>query len=131
VEQLSDKDIKETKDSKENMYELLIHIHNSYNIINIYMIPSLKKYITEFLGTLLLAFVVLSTGNWMAIGSALAIGCYLGAPISGAAYNPAVALCYLASNKINTTEIVPYIVFEILGAMVAYCLYKMTLSSSR
>jgi aquaporin Z len=95
------------------------------------MIPSLKKYITEFLGTLLLAFVVLSTGNWMAIGSALAVGCYLGGPISGAAYNPAVALCYLALNKINTTEIVPYIVFEILGAMVAYCLYKMTLSSSR
>ena len=84
-----------------------------------------KKYITEFLGTLLLAFVVLSTGNWLAIGSALSVGCYLGAPISGAAYNPAVALCYLAMNKINTSEIVPYIVFEILGAMVAFWLYKM------
>jgi hypothetical protein len=84
-----------------------------------------KKYITEFLGTLLLAFVVLTTGNWLAIGAALAIGCYLGASISGAAFNPAIALCYLAMNKINTTEIVPYIVFEILGAMTAYGLYKL------
>jgi aquaporin Z len=92
---------------------------------------NLKKYITEFLGTLLLAFVVLSTGNWLAIGAALAVGCYLGGPISGAAYNPAVALCYLALNKINTTDIVPYIVFEILGAMVAYWLYKMIPSSRR
>lgn len=83
-----------------------------------------KKYITEFLGTLFLVFVVLSTGNWLAIGAALAIGCYLGGPISGAAYNPAVALSYLAVNKITTNEIIPYIVFEILGAMVAYLLYK-------
>jgi glycerol uptake facilitator-like aquaporin len=85
---------------------------------------SFKKYITEFLGTLFLVFVVLTTGNWLAIGAALAIGCYLGGPISGAAYNPAVALSYLATNKINTSEVVGYIVFEILGGMVAYLLYK-------
>ena len=85
---------------------------------------SFKKYITEFLGTLFLVFVVLTTGNWLAIGAALAIGCYLGGPISGAAYNPAVALSYLATNKINTNEVVGHIVFEILGGMVAYLLYK-------
>ena len=85
---------------------------------------SFKKYITEFLGTLFLVFVVLTTGNWLAIGAALAIGCYLGGPISGAAYNPAVALSYLATNKINTSEVVGYIVFEILVGMVAYLLYK-------
>ena len=85
---------------------------------------SFKKYITEFLGTLFSVFVVLTTGNWLAIGAALAIGCYLGGPISGAAYNPAVALSYLATNKINTSEVVGYIVFEILGGMVAYLLYK-------
>ena len=88
------------------------------------MILNFKKYFTEFLGTLLLTFVVLSTGNWLAIGSALAIGCYLGGPISGAAYNPAVAIAYLATNKITTTEFVPYILFEIFGALVAFWLYK-------
>jgi len=84
----------------------------------------LKKYITEFFGTLLLTFVVLTTNNWLAIGATLAIGCYFGGPLSGAAFNPAVAISYLATNKISTNEIIPYIIFEIIGALVAYLLYK-------
>jgi aquaporin Z len=86
---------------------------------------NIKKYIVEFFGTLLLTFVVLATGNWLAIGAALAIGCYFGASISGAAFNPAVALAYLACNKITTAQIIPYIIFEIAGALVAFQLYKM------
>ena len=86
---------------------------------------NIKKYIIEFFGTLLLTFVVLATGNWLAIGAALAIGCYFGANISGAAFNPAIALAYLASNKITTSQIIPYIVFEIAGALFAFQLYKM------
>jgi len=89
------------------------------------MNTNLKIYTIEFLGTLLLTFVVLATGNWLAIGAALAIGAYFGGAISGAAYNPAVALALMACNKISTEQIVPYIVFEIAGALVAYWLYKM------
>jgi aquaporin Z len=89
------------------------------------MNTNLKKYIVEFCGTLLLTFVILATGNWLAIGAALAIGCYFGASISGAAYNPAVALALLACNKITTEQIVPYIVFEVAGGLFAYWLYKM------
>jgi aquaporin Z len=85
-----------------------------------------KKCITEFLGTLLLVFVVLTTsGNWLAIGISLSIGIYLGGHISGGAYNPAVAISLLATNQINTSQFVLYVVFEMLGAMVAYWLYKM------
>jgi aquaporin Z len=86
---------------------------------------NIKKYIVEFFGTLLLTFVVLATGNWLAIGAALAIGCYFGANISGAAFNPAIALAYLACNKITTSQIIPYIIFEIAGALCAFQLYKM------
>jgi glycerol uptake facilitator-like aquaporin len=90
------------------------------------MILNLKKYITEFLGTLILVFVGLSTsGNWLAIGAALAICVYLGGPISGGSYNPAITISYLATNKINTPEFVLYIVFEILGGMLGICLFKM------
>ena len=85
-----------------------------------------KKYITEFLGTLILVFVGLtSSGNWLAIGVALAICIYLGGPISGGSYNPAITISYLATNKINTSEFVLYIVFEILGGMLGIWLYKM------
>ena len=89
------------------------------------MNTNLQTYIIEFFGTLLLTFVVLATGNWLAIGAALAIGAYFGGPISGAAYNPAVALALLAMKKIGTEQIIPYIVFEIAGALVAYWLYRM------
>jgi glycerol uptake facilitator-like aquaporin len=85
----------------------------------------LLKYITEFLGTLILVFVGLTTGNWLAIGAALAICIYLGGPISGGSYNPAITISYLATNKINTSEFVLYVVFEILGGMLAIWLYKM------
>lgn len=88
------------------------------------MMSNLKIYMIEFFGTLLLTFVVLGTGNWLAIGAALAVGIYFGGPISGAAYNPAVALALLACKKISTEQIVPYIIFEIAGALVAYWLYS-------
>ena len=52
----------------------------------------MNKYLVEFLGTMFLVFVIFTTGNWIAIGAALAIGVLLGGPISGGAYNPAVAI---------------------------------------
>ena len=36
----------------------------------------MNKYIVEFLGTMLLVFTIFATGNWAAIGSALAVGVY-------------------------------------------------------
>lgn len=84
----------------------------------------MQKYIVEFLGTLFLTFIVLYTGDYLAIGSALAIACFLGGSISGGAFNPAVALAYLAKGKIGTTDIVPYIVAEVAGALVAFELLK-------
>jgi glycerol uptake facilitator-like aquaporin len=83
------------------------------------------KYLVEFLGTMLLAYVVLATGNWFAIGGALAIGCLLGAKVSGAAYNPAVAISYYAAGKITQGEVLPYIIAEVLGGLAAYQCYKM------
>jgi len=89
------------------------------------MNTNLKTYIIEFCGTLLLTFVILATENWLAVGATLAIIAYFGGPISGAAYNPAVALALMACKKISTEQIVPYIVFETAGAIAAFWLYKM------
>ena len=43
----------------------------------------MTKYLVEFLGTMFLVFVIFATGNWAAIGAALAVGVYLGGAISG------------------------------------------------
>ena len=84
----------------------------------------LNKYLVEFVGTMLLVFVIFATGNWLAIGAALAIGVLLGGPISGGAYNPAVAFSLCSAGKIPQSDLMPYIIAEILGGLAALYLYK-------
>jgi aquaporin Z len=85
----------------------------------------MNKYIVEFLGALVLTFVILTTGNWLAIGAALAVCALLGGAISGGAFNPAVAIAYLAAGKIPSGDVIPYIVAEVAGALAAFELMKL------
>lgn len=85
----------------------------------------MNKYVVEFLGTLLLVFVILSTGNYLAIGAALAVAVLLGGPISGGSFNPAVTVSLLAAGKLASNDVVPYIVAEVAGGLAALQLYKL------
>jgi glycerol uptake facilitator-like aquaporin len=87
----------------------------------------MNKYLVEFLGTLLLVFVILATGNYLAIGSALALAILLGGSISGGSFNPAVTMTLLAAGKLAASDVVPYIVVEVAGGLAAFQLYKMVL----
>ena len=69
-------------------------------------------------------FVIFATGHWVAIGAALAIAVLLGGAISGGAYNPAVAVSLYAAGKLPKSELLPYIIVEILGALAAFYAYK-------
>ncbi len=73
----------------------------------------MRKYMIEFLGTLFLVFVILATGNYIAIGLALAIAVFLG----GGAYNPAVALALFSAGKLNKMDLMPYIIAQIAGGL--------------
>jgi aquaporin Z len=83
----------------------------------------MNKYIVEFLGTMFLVFVILFTGNWIAIGSALAIAVLLGGPISGGAFNPAVAISLYSAGKLAKADLIPYIIVEMLGGLAAFYAY--------
>ena len=88
----------------------------------------MKKFIVEFLGTLFLMFIILATNNYLAIGSALALSVLMGGAISGGAFNPAVALALMYMGKLPTKDLIPYIVAQISGALVAvhaYNFYRM------
>ena len=85
----------------------------------------MQKYIVEFLGTLFLMFIILYTGNYLAIGIALAIAVFLGGAISGGAFNPAVTLGLLAARKLSTNDVLPYIIAQIIGAITAVYLVKL------
>ena len=86
----------------------------------------MHKLLVEFLGTLLLVFVVLATGHWAAIGLALAVAVFLGGSISGGAFNPAVAMILYVKKTININELVTYIIAELIGALFAFFVYDNT-----
>lgn len=85
----------------------------------------MAKYLTEFIGTL---FLVLTVGLTvveqspmapLAIGASLMIMVYMGGHISGGHFNPAVTLAAAMRGKVAGTEVVPYMVAQVLGAIVA------------
>ena len=85
----------------------------------------MNKYIVEFLGTLFLVFVIFSTGNYLAIGSALALAIMLGGHISGGAFNPAVTIALMYAGKIPRSDLIPYIVAQLAGGLSGFELFKM------
>jgi glycerol uptake facilitator-like aquaporin len=84
------------------------------------------QYLIEFMGTLFLTFVVLASGNWLAVGGALAIVALLTNPKT--AINPAIALAYAVGGKIPYSELLPYFIAEVLGGLAAYQLVRVSMS---
>jgi aquaporin Z len=79
----------------------------------------MKKYLTELTGTFFLVLVIGLSGNPLAIGAILMVMVYMGGHISGAHYNPAVTLALLMRKKIGSTEAGVYMIFQIVGAILA------------
>jgi aquaporin Z len=84
----------------------------------------MNKYLVEFLGTMFLMYVIIATGNWAAIGSALAVAILLGGPVSGGAFNPAVAIALYSAGKLEKQDVLPYVIVEILGALAGFYAYS-------
>ena len=82
------------------------------------------NYLVEFLGTAFFVYVILATGNPLAIGAALALAVLLTLNISGGHINPAVTIVMASAGKIPTTDIIPYCLAQIFGGLTALELYK-------
>jgi len=85
----------------------------------------MKSYLTEFIGTFFLVLTIgltvlgQSTMAPLAIGCSLMIMVYMGGHISGGHYNPAVSLACMLRGKLDSKELVPYWVSQLLGAITA------------
>jgi len=79
----------------------------------------MNKYIVEFLGTLFFIYVILAIKNPLAIGAALAIAAIAGGKISGGHFNPAVSIAMASMGKLSKDDLLPYILSQIAGGMVA------------
>src|ERR1051326_5025295 len=92
----------------------------------------MQKYLTEFIGTFFLVFTigctVIAGGSGvippLAIGSALMIMIYAGGHISGGHYNPAVTLAVFLRGRCPARDVVPYMISQVGGAIVAALLVK-------
>jgi aquaporin Z len=87
----------------------------------------MKKYITEFIGTM---FLVMGAMLYGGIGASLAlmVMIYAGGHISGAHYNPAVTIAVWMRGKIEMKDAVMYWIFQlaggIAGALLVCCVFK-------
>jgi len=87
----------------------------------------MNKYVAEFIGTFFLVLTVGCTviGNGagafapLAIGSALMVMIFAGGHISGGHFNPAVTLGVWLRGKCEANDVLPYMISQIMGAVLA------------
>jgi aquaporin Z len=87
----------------------------------------MNKYFAEFIGTFFLVLTIGCTviGNGpgalapLAIGSALMVMIFAGGHISGGHFNPAVTLGVWLRGKCEAKDVAPYMIFQIVGAVLA------------
>ena len=78
------------------------------------------QYLLDFLGTLFFMYIVLATGNPLAMGAAFALTMML----TGTYLNPAITIVMAAAGQMGTSEVIPYLVAEILGGLTALEIFK-------
>ena len=87
----------------------------------------MKKYFVEFIGTFFLVFTI---GNVivasdiglfapLAIGAVLIAMIYSGSHISGAHYNPAVTMAFWFRGKMDSGDVFPYMVTQVIAGVLA------------
>lgn len=85
----------------------------------------MARYLTELIGTFFLVFVIGMTAVSglaaapLAIGSVLMVMVYMGGHVSGAHYNPAVAVSVYLRGAMERSDVLPYVVAQLAGAVVA------------
>ena len=84
----------------------------------------INKLLAEFLGTMFFLYVILATGDAVAIGLALMVVIFLLGKVSGGNFNPAVSVMLAMAGKLSMKELAPYIVAQVLGGLAALELYK-------
>lgn len=98
----------------------------------------MQKYLTEFIGVFFLSLttILATTGNYsllapVAIGTMLAGLTGVGRDISGAHFNPVVSVAMLIRGKMDKTDILYYILAQVLGAILAGSIAVFLIQSSQ
>jgi aquaporin Z len=105
------------------------------------MTGSVKKYLAELIGTIILVFmgcgsaVVLgcsTNGGHLAValafGLSIVAAAYVIGNISGCHINPAVSLAMLINKKMSLNDFLGYVIFQVIGAFIGALLLQMIVS---
>lgn len=85
------------------------------------------SYVAEYVSTFFVILVILmSHGNPLMIGAALAFAIFMVAGASGGHLNPAVSFTMFLNGAINSKEAIMYMVAQLLGGGSAYYAYQMS-----
>ena len=84
----------------------------------------MNKLLAEFLGTMFFLYVILATGDAVAIGLALMAATFILGKKSGGHFNPAVSIMMAVAGKLSMKDLAPYVVAQVAGGLAALELYK-------
>jgi aquaporin Z len=94
------------------------------------------KYLVELVGTFLFVYVILNVSNSVpgrepllgasTIVITLLAMILIGGAISGGNFNPAVSVAKFMDGTLDTTHLTGYIVCQLLGALLAFNMWKIT-----
>ena len=82
-------------------------------------------FLSEFLGTFILVYVVFKTGNYLAIGATLAVLVLFTINFSLSCFNPAITIALYYNKKINMNRLLVILVAEILGGLLTIPVLKL------
>jgi aquaporin Z len=91
----------------------------------------MRRYLTEFVGMVFFVMtigLVTAAGTPLApliIGSVLMVIVYMGGPVSGGHFNPAVTLAAYLGRKMNRGDLVPYWIAQVVGGLAGASLSRM------
>jgi glycerol uptake facilitator-like aquaporin len=82
------------------------------------------QYLAEFIGSAVFVYVVLATGNPLAIGATFALLLLISTAAGTVTINPTVTIALASAGKIAAEELVPYCIAQIMGGLVGLEIYK-------
>lgn len=84
----------------------------------------MNNYLAEFIGTLILAYVLLATSNPIAIGITYTILILLFASVSNGYFNPALTILMASINELPMSNVIPFVLAQIMGGLSGVEIYK-------
>lgn len=87
-----------------------------------------SKYLTELIGTFVfLAVILMSGGDGIQIGVALAAVILFGGKVSGGHFNPAVSFMMYLKDSLSQEDLVFYVISQLVGAAAALYYFRETI----